>query len=382
MCERGAFRPRLGTSGWWAILVWLLAAGMVLAGCADEPTPTPTPAATPLPPVGTASGPTVRASGKVAPMTDAHLSFVVAGRVLTVTVAVGDVVETDAVLVELDSAAANAAVAQAEAVLQQAQAQLAELQAGPRPQEVAAAEARLAAAQALLAQLLEASRPEAIAAAQADLAAAQARLDMLYAEPDEAVVAAAEAQVRHAQAALDQLLHPATSGQIAEAEAQVQSAQAEVDLLTAGPREETIAAAAAAVAEAEATLRRAEADLAATQLRAPFAGTVTSLDVSPGELVQPGQVVLVLADLSRLQVETTDLSERDVVRVAIDQPVTVFVQALNEQIPGRVASIALQASVIGGDVVYSVTVHLDEQPPALRWGMSVDVEISVEESTG
>src|SRR5690606_28879498 len=108
-------------------------------------------------------------------------------------------------------------------------------------------------------------------------------------------------------------------------------------LLSAGAREETIAAAAAMVAEAEATLRRAEADLAATQLRAPFAGTVTALDANLGERMQPGQGALVLADLSQLQVETTALSERDVVRVQEGQPVTVFVEALGEDIPGRVA---------------------------------------------
>ena len=40
--------------------------------------------------------------------------------------------------------------------------------------------------------------------------------------------------------------------------------------------------------------------------------------------------------------------------------------------------IAPQASVIGGDVVYTVIIALDEQPADLRWGMSVDVEIANE----
>ena len=135
-----------------------------------------------------------------------------------------------------------------------------------------------------------------------------------------------------------------------------------------------------AVTEAEATLRRAEADLATTRLRAPFAGTVTALEANLGEMVQAGQVVVVLADLSRMQVETTDLSERDVVHVQVGQPAVVFVEALNAEIPGRVTQVAAQASVIGGDVVYTVVVELDEQPPDLRWGMSVDVQIMDEES--
>jgi hypothetical protein len=52
------------------------------------------------------------------------------------------------------------------------------------------------------------------------------------------------------------------------------------------------------------------------------------------------------------------------------------VEALGLEIAGRVVRIANQASKIGGDVVYTVIVELDEQPPDLRWGMSVDVGIT------
>ncbi len=31
--------------------------------------------------------------------------------------------------------------------------------------------------------------------------------------------------------------------------------------------------------------------------------------------------------------------------------------------------------VVGGDVVYTVLVELDEQPAGLRWGMTVEVNI-------
>lgn len=364
------------------VMVTLIVTGTV-AGCIQQPSAaapaqTATPVATALPPVGGRST-SASASGKIVPAHKAALSFVASGRVQEVSVDVGDQVEAGTVLVVLDNAAATAAVAQARAGLLRAQANLDELQAGPRAQEIAASQARLAAAQANLAQLTEEARPDAIAAARAELAAMQAQYDALYAAPDEAVVAAAWAKVQQAQAALDRLLHPATDSQIAEADAQVQNAQAELDLLMAGARAETVAAATAAVAEAEATLQRAEADLAASQLVAPFAGTVTSLEVNPGEMVQSGQLVMTLADLSRMQVETTDLSERDVVRVAAGQPVVVFVEALDTELAGTVARVAPEATIIGGDVVYTVLVDLDEQPPQLRWGMSADVEIQADE---
>jgi HlyD family secretion protein len=328
-----------------------------------------------LPPVGSAVGGVTTASGKVLPVSSTELSFIVAGQVQTLTVAVGDEVAAGALLVGLYDDAAAASVAQAEAALLGAQAHYQELAAGPRAQEIAVVEARLEMAQANLAGLAEATRPAELGAAQAELDAAQARYDALYAEPDPVVVTAAWANLQQAQAALDRLRNPATAAQIAAAEAQVQSAQAELDLLKAGARDEALAAAGATVAEAEATLRRAEADLATSELHAPFAGTVTALHVNLGEMVQVGEVVLVLADLQQMQVETTDLSERDVVRVGVGQAVTVFVEALDVEIPGRVTRISPQATVIGGDVVYTVNIELQEQPPALRWGMSVDVRI-------
>jgi multidrug resistance efflux pump len=70
------------------------------------------------------------------------------------------------------------------------------------------------------------------------------------------------------------------------------------------------------------------------------AGTDTALEVSPGETVLPGQVVLALANLHRLQVETTDSSERDVDRVAVGQQATVYVEALGLDVEGRVVRIA------------------------------------------
>lgn len=158
--------------------------------------------------------------------------------------------------------------------------------------------------------------------------------------------------------------------------AQRDAARAQLDLLQAGPTVEQVAAVEAAVAQAEAAVQAARATRRRqAELRAPFAGTVTALEVAPGGTVLPGQAVLVLADLSRLQVETTDLSERDIAGVAVGQTAHVSVEAPGMQVTGRVVQIALQATTLGGDVVYQVVIALDEQPADLRWGMSVEAEI-------
>ena len=85
-----------------------------------------------------------------------------------------------------------------------------------------------------------------------------------------------------------------------------------------------------------------------------------------------------MGDLSKYQIETTDLSERDVPDVKIGQTASVFVEALGNTFEGRVVDVARISSEIGGDVVYKVTIELDEQPAGLLWGMSADVEIATE----
>jgi HlyD family secretion protein len=95
--------------------------------------------------------------------------------------------------------------------------------------------------------------------------------------------------------------------------------------------------------------------------------------------VVPGQTVIVLGDLSRYRIETTDLSERDVTRIQIGQPASVFIEALGEQFTGEVIDIDRVSSTLGGDVVFKVTIGLDEQPHGLLWGMSADVQIQAAE---
>lgn len=132
------------------------------------------------------------------------------------------------------------------------------------------------------------------------------------------------------------------------------------------------------VARAQALLDSARAVLASqSNLTAPFDGVVVSVDVSPAETVTPGQVVIVMGDLSHFRIETTDLSEVNVGRVKIGQDVDVYIKALNREMKGEVTDISRISSTLGGDVVYKVTIELDSQPKGLLWGMSADADILV-----
>jgi HlyD family secretion protein len=127
------------------------------------------------------------------------------------------------------------------------------------------------------------------------------------------------------------------------------------------------------------SLETAQAELTQTILVAPYSATVVSIEVQPGEFVRPGQVIIVLAKLNELKVETIDLSELSVAVVDIGQPATVYVEALDKEYPGVVTGISPISDTIGGDVVFKVTVQLEEPRLDLLWGMSADVQIYTEQ---
>jgi multidrug efflux system membrane fusion protein len=127
---------------------------------------------------------------------------------------------------------------------------------------------------------------------------------------------------------------------------------------------------------AQAAVEEAKAISALTTLTAPQDAVVASMEAIPGQLVQQGQVVLTLATLDQLQLETTDLSERDIAKVKLGAPVSIFVEALNETFTGKVVGISPKANTVGGDVVFKVTIAFDEQPSDLLWGMTAEVTIN------
>ena len=96
-----------------------------------------------------------------------------------------------------------------------------------------------------------------------------------------------------------------------------------------------------------------------------------------GDPVLPNQPVIVIADLSQLYVETSDLTEKDVVSVRTGQKITAVPDALPDlSLTGSVESIADGFVEKSGDITYVVRIPLDSSDPRLRWGMTVKVTFS------
>jgi multidrug resistance efflux pump len=121
------------------------------------------------------------------------------------------------------------------------------------------------------------------------------------------------------------------------------------------PPHEVIQKAEARAEQARVAMEVAQATLALSPLAASYNGAVVAVHVLPGELVQLDQTLVTIATLDKLQIETTDLSERDISKVKIGQNASVFIEALNAEFPATVIAIAPRSETLGGDVVFKVT---------------------------
>lgn len=318
-----------------------------------------------------------------------------------------EIAQAEAALARVEAALAESVagpteedIAQAEAGVETAQANLAKVLAGARDEDLKAASARLLQAEAnvRLAQAdydkfifgePEVAEPFGIALQQAtlDYEAAQAEYDKLVKGATDEDIAVARASIKEAQAALAKVKAGATPEQIAQAQAEVARAEAALAQVLAGATDEQIAVAAAGVQSAEAGIQTAQArlksvetELAKTELVAPFAGTISALNVDPGEIVSPGVSVISLGDTSRWQIETDDLTEIDVVNVQAGAKVTISVDALpGETFEGQVVRITPKSETKAGDVTYTVLIDITRGDTSrLRWGMTTFVDIEVE----
>jgi len=125
----------------------------------------------------------------------------------------------------------------------------------------------------------------------------------------------------------------------------------------------------------EARLEAAKAGVAAFSVIAPFDGVVADLNAKMGSSINAGEIVVTVADFSSWLVKTTDLTEIDVVALEEGQPVVVRLDAIpNEKLKGIILSIGQSYAENQGDVVYEVTILLTDTHPAMRWGMTAEVE--------
>jgi multidrug efflux pump subunit AcrA (membrane-fusion protein) len=369
----------------------LLMIALLMAGCGSQPVST---TATP----SAASAGAVIAEGHIRPMQSVNLAFQGRGSVAGIMVKIGDQVKKGDTLMKLDSFdQANAQVASAQLELTLAQqafdtllrdaggtsAQLWEAYMNAQVVRENAQktwdglnlrdiENRIVAAQAT------------VQTRQAELTDAQAAFDLVKnLDPNTGRYKDAQDRLNKKQQAYDEAvtnleadlrlrddpLAALNAALAAEAEAKYQ-----YDLTANGANTDQLAVAQARLDNAKAQVTAAQDALGNFELKAPFDGVVADVSVDLGQQVGPETVAVSVIDPSQWIVETNDLTELEVVRLAQGQKVTLVPDALPDvKLTGVIQTISSAFTKQGGDIVYNVRILVDNPIDArIRWGMTVE----------
>lgn len=314
---------------------------------------------------------TVTYTGSILAYNEQDISPRITGMLLSLPAYPGDIVRAGQLVARLDTSQVGPQAAQAQAEARQAQSgtQVAELTHRFRSSaalEQASAQADAAKQGVSDAQAEVRADQAARSEAEAGVRSAQASTDYWKTEiarekqlADAGAASRQEYQNELSQAQTASAALAQASAKVDQAQATVQSARAkvqmarrQVDAALAGVR---LAQADSAVTRSQAHLAQANADAANaaaqtaavqqdySRITAPFGGIVTARPVAPGTLVQPGTVLLKIAQIDRVRVQANVATE-DLAGVQRGTPVTVSVQGSGRTIAARVTAVFPSAS--------------------------------------
>lgn len=292
----------------------------------------------------------LRVSGNIE-ITDAEVSFKIAGRVVERSASEGESVKAGQSVARLDTSELAQEVALRSAEVRAAEASLAELVTGSRPEEIAQSEA-------------------VVRRMQADVARARAdfkRLKKLYEQDN---VSGQD--------------YDAAKSAVEVTTAKLGEAQEQLRLVQKGPRIEKVERARAQLQQAKEALALAETRLGYATLTSPLTGVVLSHNIEPGEFVAPGTPIVTVGDLAHVWLRAY-IDETDLGRVKVGQVVKVTADTYPDKVyEGRVSFIASQAEFTPKSVqtkkervklVYRTKITVDNPHMELKAGMPADARI-------
>ena len=357
-------------------------------------TPTPDQTPTPLPTPVQVYQTTISADGQVVlplpPQVFSFQSAGLSGTIAEVYVQPGQTVKKGDPLARVDDTDLRRALEKAEAALSSTEAQIASEEAPAQPGDITEAKANLAAAQAELQRLRDLPSQEKITQAAADLRlrevdlkkAQEAYGQVAYAQgvgmsPQAAQLQQATLNFERAQAIYDEAVKPAPAAELARAQSSVVQAQNRLDKLLDGVRPEAKAVSQARLNEAKLAVAEARDNLAKAVLLAPWTGTVTAVNGSPG--VSTGNASITLAQTEPLRFATSNFSERNLADIEPGAKATLYLKSYpNVPFPALVQRIELESTQKDGDTaLFTVYFDFNAADFDVRPGMTGRVEIAI-----
>ena len=291
--------------------------------------------------------------------TNSQLSFQVGGRVAQVEAGEGEQVTEGQVLARLDASEYRSRHSQADANLKTAQRTVEKFET--------------------VRDVYRATLPADVTRAEAAVASARAVLDEAEKNRARFEKLSRDGVVSQSEWESVKLKFETASAQFRESDAVLRQARSNLTRLETA--EKDIEVARAQVLAALSALQFTEIQLGNTELSAPFAGTITSRNIEPGEVVTPGREVLTLSDL-----ETVDLKifvdETNIGEVRPGQDVEVRIDTFPDKVfEGTVSFISpegeftpkiIQTQKERVKLVYLVKVAIPNPELILKPGMPAD----------
>ncbi len=284
---------------------------------------------------------TVVASGRVMTPQRIIIAAETTGRVNTIPVLEGQTVKHGQLLIQLNDQNERASLAQAAAAVSQAEAKLRQL------------------------------REVALPAASQSLKQAQTNVEQARKQYERNKDLQARGFISQAQLDEAKRNYDVINSQVSAARLQVE---------TNRPAGSDLAIATAAVAQANASLRLAQVKLNEDAILAPADGTLISRSVEPGDIVQPGKELMVLAADGQTQI-SIQLDEKNLAKIALGQKALGSADAYIDQRFDAVVSY-INPGIDATRGAVEVKMNVPNPPAYLRQDMTVSVDIETARRSG
>ncbi|SMG13838.1 efflux RND transporter periplasmic adaptor subunit [Paenibacillus aquistagni] len=132
-----------------------------------------------------------------------------------------------------------------------------------------------------------------------------------------------------------------------------------------------------------------ENDIAKAELKAPYAGTLVSLNMKKGDATKSYETVAIVADTSRLAI-AVQLSKEDLKRIALDMETVVSINNVDKKLKGKVKSLPNPSTDNNNNngqqgqgnqqdrIDQYVLIQVDQLPEGLKRGTPLNAQIIIQ----
>ncbi len=300
---------------------------------------------------------TVSGTGTLEPLRTLELGFDVSGTIIQLA-SVGDKVKVGDVIAKLDTTSFERSLRDAEFALEKAKGSRESTASSQTDSQMG---------------LQESIKSAQLSVQDAEREVQRTKTDLDLKQQLQAVGSESAETVKTAQDSYNRALDTLTKANL-----NLQTLQ-ESQGLKANSYEQDLRSADLSIQAAELGLERAQEDLAATTLLAPFAGVIASLTVTEGNNVSANASVLSLIDDSQVKL-AAQIDETEIASIALGLTADVSLDAVpNQTFSGTVTTISPIARIVSNIPIFDVTITLDNSQGLMRPGMTAEAEVLIQE---